>query len=528
MMDFSDTTHSASDKQMLRSSLIVSVLQAVGVLVAYAREMAVAREFGSQTQVDQYYIAFTIVTLLPTLTWNVGWAAFVPIFMRRWQSSREEAWRVANVVFSYLLLFLLAGCVVTSLFAGTWIRMIGPGLAPQAMESARRLLYVLVPVLLLMGINVQLMAVLNGLKLFGVATISQALPSLFSLVFILAAPARFGIVSLAWGWSLGSVAQTLVLLWQGRRAGYRFLPSLKLSPDLRELAGKGWLYLLPSCSYLGLVLVDRYYASRIGTGAIAVLNYGDKIFRIPMVVLTTSLFTVSLSYLAEHTAAENFSKFRESLSVGLRFAAFLLLPTALLILILRDPIVSIAYQRGAFTVQDCDRVAATLRFFAPLVVVHGIWFVLERSMIALGRFRLLAGISVLMIATKIAASAITYRRLGVPGLVLSNVITFLIALLIMYAVVLKRFGSRAALREVTGIGHLLPAVIGSGVAGLAIRAVLARIGLTPVNLLTSFAVVAVTGGGIVATFLAIASTMRSPELLLVGRWLHTRIARGIA
>jgi len=510
---------------MLRSSMIVSVLQAVGVLVAYLREMAVARQFGSETQVDQYYVAFTIVTLLPTIALNVGWAAFVPIFMRRWLCNREEAWRLADLGLSYLLLFLLAGCIATIAFAGTWIRLVAPGLTPQAMESARRLMYVLLPVLLLMGINIQLMAVLNGLKLFRIATLSQALPSLFSLVAVLAVPSRVGIVSLALGWTIGSFAQMLLLLWQCRKAGYRFRPCLRFCQDLRELAASSVAYLLPACSYLMMVLVDRHYASQIGTGAIAVLNYGDKLFRVPMLVLTTSLFTVSLSYFAEHTAAQDFARFRQSLSVGLRFAAFLLFPTGLLMLILRGPIVSIAYQRGAFTLQDSRRVAATLIFFGPLVVVHGLWYVLERSMIALGRMRLLTGISVLAIALKIAISAIAYRRLGVPGLVLSTTITFGVAVIIMYGVILKCFGHSAAWSEVAGIGQLIPAAACSAIVGLVIRSALAKSGLIPGNLLGHILTFGIVSGGVMATFLSIASLMRIPELMLVGRWLHTRIVR---
>lgn len=521
----SEMTHSVSDKKMLRSAMIVSALQVVGVVVAYLREMAVARQFGSQAQVDQYYVAFTIVTLLPAVAWNVGWAAFVPIFMRRWLFNREEAWQMANLVLSYLLLFLLVGCVATIAFARTWVHLVAPGLTPQAMESACRLTYVLLPVLVLMGINVQLMAVLNGLKLFSIATLSQALPSFFSLVAVLAVPARVGILSLAWGWTLGSLAQTLVLVWQCRRAGYRFHPCLTACPDLRELAASCLAYLLPACSYLVMVLVDRHYASRIGTGAIAVLNYGDKLFRVPMLVLTTSLFTVSLSYFAGRTVAEDFSKFRESLSVGLRFAAFLLVPTGLFMLILRDPIVSIAYQRGAFTLQDSKRVAATLVFFAPLVIVHGIWFVLERSMIALGRLRLLTGISMLTIAVKIATSAVLYQRLGVPGLVLSTVVTFSIAMVIMYGVILASFGPNAAFSDAAGIGHLLLAVAGSGVVGLVLRSALARDGVDATAMPGSALILITAGGGAIVTFFLLAGLMRVPELVLVGRWLYARVSR---
>lgn len=516
-------THSASDKKMLRSSMIVSALQVVGVVVAYLREMAVARQFGSQAQVDQYYVAFTIVTLLPTITWNVGWAAFVPIFMRRWLFNREEAWQVANVVLSYLLLFLLVGCTVTIALARTWVLLVAPGLSPQGMESACRLTYVLLPVLLLMGINVQLMAVLNGLKFFSIATLSQALPSLFSLVAVLAVPARVGILSLAWGWTLGSFAQTLVLVWQCQRAGYRFRPGFTVSSDLRELAGSCLGYLLPACSYLVMVLVDRHYASQLGTGAIAVLNYGDKLFRVPMVVLTTSLFTVSLSYFAGHTVAEDFSKFRESLSVGLRFAVFLLLPTGLFMLIFRYPIISIAYQRGAFTLLDSKRVAATLVFFAPLVIVHGIWYVLERSMIALGRFRLLTGISMLTIAVKIATSAALYQRLGVAGLVLSTVVTFSIAMAIMYGVILANFGPSAAFSDVAGIGHLLLAVAGSGAVALVLRSALAWDGLNATAMPGSALILVIAGGCAFVTFFLLAGLMRMPEMVLVGRWLYARV-----
>ncbi len=518
-------THSSSDKQMLRSSMIVIILQMVGVMVAYLREMAVARQFGSHSQVDQYYVAFTIVTLLPIVAWNVGWASFVPIFMRRWQGDRQEAWNISNAVLSYLLLVLVAGGILTMVFAGTWIRLLAPGLNPQARESARQLIYALLPVLVLMGINVQLMAVLNGLKLFGVATLSQVLPSLFSLAAVLAFPARVGIFSLAWGWTAGSLAQTGTLVWQCQRSGYRYRPNLKISADLKTFAFNAIGYLLPACSYLVIVLVDRHYASRLGIGSIAVLNYGDKVFRIPMLVVTTSLFTVSLSYFSEHTASEDFANFRESLSVGIRFAAFLLLPIGLLMLLFHDPIVSIAYQRGAFTSQDTARVAATLVFYAPLVVVHGIWYVLERSMIALGRMRLLSGISFVMIVTKVATSAAIYRRLGVPGLVLSTVITFLIALGTMYFVILREFGRSAARKEAVSIVHMLPALAGTGLVGFVLREALARNGFTSASFLGSVTVLGVAGGGAIATFLVLAFAIRNPELVLVGRWLQARVMR---
>jgi putative peptidoglycan lipid II flippase len=518
-------THSSSDKQMLRSSMIVIILQMVGVIVAYIREMAVARQFGSQTQVDQYYVAFTIVTLLPNIVWSVGWASFVPIFMRRWINDREAAWNVANIVLSYALLFLVAGSIVTSTFAGTWIRLVAPGLTPEAMDASRQLMYVLLPVLVLMGINVQLMAVLNGLKLFGVATLSQVLPSFFSLAAVLIFPAHVGIFSLAWGWTAGSLAQTVVLLWQCQRVGYRFHFDLKISQDLREFGSGVLTYLLPASSYLVITLVDRHYASRLGTGAIAVLNYGDKIFRIPMVVVTTSLFTVSLSYFSEHAAAEDFAKFRESLSVGIRFAAFLLFPIALFMLILHDPIVSIAYQHGAFTLQDTIRVAATLVAYAPLVVVHGVWFVLERSMIALGRMKLLSVISIVMIVVKVVSSAALYRQLGVPGLVISTVVTFLIALIAMYWVILKQFGRSAARSEVASIGYLLPALAGSGLVGLALRGALARNGWLPTNFFSSAMILGIAGSGAIVSFLLLAFAIRNPELVLVGRWLHSRVMR---
>jgi putative peptidoglycan lipid II flippase len=520
--------HSSSDKQMLRSSVIVIILQMVGVIVAYLREMAVAKQFGSHAQVDEYYVAFTIVTLLPTVAWNIGWASFVPVFMRRRLIDPEAAWQTANIVLSYLLMFLVLGAIVTFGFSAIWIRLVAPGFSQEEMTSARQLTLILLPVLVVMGINVQLMAVLNGLKLFGVATLSQVLPSLFSLGAVLAVPGRYGILSLAWGWTAGSCAQSLTLLWQCHKCGFRFRPALTISNDLKEFAAGALGYLLPACSYLVIALVDRHYASRLGTGAIAVLNYGDKIFRIPMLVVTTSLFTVTLSYFSEHAAAEDLSKFRETLSVGLRFASFLLFPTGLFMLILRNPIVSIAYQRGAFTLQDTSRVAATLLFYAPFAVVHGIWYVLERSMIALGRMQLLSGISAVMILIKVISSAMLYQRLGVPGLVLSTVLTFSIALIAMYWAIFRQFGRRAARNEVAGIGYLLPAVIGSGVVGFAIRTLLAWNGLTSVNVLTSAKILAASGGGLIGTFLIIASGMQTPELILLGRWLHSRMNRGVA
>jgi putative peptidoglycan lipid II flippase len=484
--------------------------------------MVVAHSFGTQVQVDRYYVAFTIACLVPTLAQTLLWAVFVPIFIRRFMQDERGVWRFSNITLSWLFLTLIVSTAGLVFHAHQWIRYLAPGFDLEAVSSTSRLLYVLAPVLALMGINIQLMAILNAMKVFGVATVSQTLPSLVSLVAILMLGGRMGIASVAWGWTLGSFLQTFVLGWYCRRAGYRYRFQLFPLSCVKELASTGALYLVPTVSVLFVTLVDRSYASLLGIGNIATLNYGDKLFRIPMTVLTTSLFTVSLSYLAESAAKRDMDHFRETASLALRFAAFLLFPAAAIFYICREPITSLAYQRGAFSTNDTRIVAATMLFFAPHVVVHGLWCTVERSLIALGKFGTLTVSSLVMVAVKLTAASLLYRPLGLPGIVLSTLLCFLAGLAINYAVMIREVGMRSLRNDATAIGRVALATIVAGAASLATDSLLVRYlsleSLLPINAARVLAACGVGG----AMYLLVSRWLAIPEAASLQCWAQRR------
>jgi putative peptidoglycan lipid II flippase len=517
--------HSSSQKQMIRSSLLVCTVQALSVLVAYGREMAVAHRFGIQAQADYFYLGFIIVTVFPSFTQLLLWAVYVPIFIRRFMVNPEDAWEFSSAAMTYLVLALMTATALLAVFAGPLTGLMAPGFTPEGVASTVSLIYAMIPVLLLMGISTQLMALLNALKVFGVATFSQALPSAMSLAGILFLGGRWGIISAAWGWTLGSVFQALLLAWYCRRAGYRYRRSLSLSPALKELAKSGLVYLLPAATIVLLMLVDRSFASLLGSGAIATLNYGDRIFRIPMTVLTTSLFTVSLSYLAESAAGGDMNHFRETVAHTMRLAALLLFPAAVFMFVCREPLTSLAYQHGAFTVNDTRIVAATLVFFAPHVIVQGLWYIVERSMIALGRFGILALSSLCMIAVKMVSAALLYRPMGVPGIVLSTAICFFAGLAINYAYLIRLLGWTALREDAVGIAQTALATIAAGAAATATLAVAAKGGYVELGISRSVARLLLAGLSGGAAYLLATISMGIPEAVLFQQWFQKRVRR---
>lgn len=487
--------------------------------------MAVAHRFGIQAQADYFYLGFIIVTVFPSFTQLLLWAVYVPIFIRRFMANPEDAWEFSNSAMTYLVLALLTATALLAVFAGPLTHLLAPGFTPKGVASTVSLIYAMIPVLLLMGISMQFMALLNALKVFGVATFSQALPSAMSLAGILILGGKWGIISAAWGWTLGSVFQVLLLAWYSRGAGYRYRPSLSLSPSLKELAKSGLVYLLPATTIVFLVLVDRSFASLLGSGSIATLNYGDKIFRIPMTVLTTSLFTVSLSYLAESAGGGDMNHFRETVTHTVRLAALLLFPAAVFMVVCREPLTSLAYQRGAFTANDTRIVAETLVFFAPYVIVHGLWYIVERSMIALGRFGILALSSLCMVAVKLLSASLLYRPLGVPGIVLSTVICFFAGLAINYACLIRLLGWRALWADAVGITQTALAAIAGGAAAAVTLAATAKGVYMEPGTVRNIAELVLAGfsGGVIYVMATI--WMRIPEAALFQQWFQKKVVR---
>src|SRR5512134_699045 len=116
----------------------VKVAKAAGVVGAatlasrvmgYIRDMVMSWAFGTTAAADAFYVAYRIPNLLRELLAEGSMsAAFIPVFTDTLtRGSKEEARRLANAVFAWLLVILVLVTALGILFAPFIVKVIAWG-----------------------------------------------------------------------------------------------------------------------------------------------------------------------------------------------------------------------------------------------------------------------------------------------------------------------------------------------------------------------------------------------------------------
>ena len=100
----------------------------VSRILGYIRDMLIASYFGAGTSADAFYVAFRIPNLLRNLLGEGALSAsFIPVFSEYLIKKEEDAWEVARLTFSILLVLLSVLTLLGIAIAPFIVRIIAPG-----------------------------------------------------------------------------------------------------------------------------------------------------------------------------------------------------------------------------------------------------------------------------------------------------------------------------------------------------------------------------------------------------------------
>ncbi len=424
--------------RLLTAGSGLALAASLTAVVSLGKELAVARQFGAGHQLDAYLAAFTVVTFLPTTVAFVLQSTFIPTFLRARHHGEGVARSFSTAVIIVLSLFLLTSAAAIGLASHKLLALLAPGFTPLTAREAVTVTIELLPLVWLIGLNELLKSLLNAVKSFAFPAATQALPSLGALVSVLSFSAKIGVGAIAAGWVLGIAGQTLLLVRECHRKGLRLIARTDIrSADTRALGRLSLPYLAVALLPWAYLVIDQHLASRLGPGSISVLGYADKIFRLPLVILIAAIYTSMHPFLSEAAVQSRMEDFVGLVDRMIRVSVFLLLPLGFAIAILREPLVTLIYQRGSFGAQAASSTAGVLMYLGLLVPVLGIWYIYDRALTALSRTPILMFLAAGAILAKLILSLLLVPRMGLVGLPLATVMGFGLAILGMH-LALKR------------------------------------------------------------------------------------------
>ena len=110
------------------------------------------------------------------------------------------------------------------------------------------------------------------------------------------------------------------------------------------------------------ILVGTIIAS-LAPGAVSYLYYADRLYGLPIGIIGVAVGVVLLPDLTKQLRSGQPERAMHSQNRSLEFAMALTLPAAVALIVLAEPIISVLFERGAFTAEDTAATSAALIAF---------------------------------------------------------------------------------------------------------------------------------------------------------------------
>ncbi len=416
-----------------RATIIVMIMSGLSRILGLGRETAIAHRFGATSATDAYLVAYTI----PNIFYGVAGLALatviVPIFAEYVaKGQREEAWRLCSLVTNALVMFTVVASLLGMLAAPLIVGVLGQGFPPETYRLAVQLTVFMLPSIVFFSLAGLFMGILNANNIFGIPAFGSAAMNIVIIFGALVLGKYYGVYGLAAGAVGGAVAMALIQLPVLRRAGFRY----HFIFDFRHPEVKRVLLLVFPLT-LGLsvnqiyLMVDWVLASGLAEGSIAALNYANKLIQLPMSLFVLAISTAIFPTLSKQIAEARPAEMAETLRRGIKVVLMLTIPAGPGILILREPIVTLLFQRGAFDARATEMTAAALLYFSIGLVGLCMVMILSRGFFAMQDTRTPVAVTLGTLVVKFGLSAALMGHLAHAGLALGTSITALLNMVIL-------------------------------------------------------------------------------------------------
>jgi putative peptidoglycan lipid II flippase len=357
-------------KHILKSASIISLVTVVSRVLGYVRDQRITLLLGTSAAADAYVLAYRIPNLFRRLVAEGSMtASFIPVFTTYMsEKSREEVWDFANKLF-WTLALVVAGITVLGmvfspavvhLFAGNNVAGI------QAIELNR----IVFPYLFFISLAALAMGILNCFHVFGLPAATPVILNLATILFtfaVIRSHFKDAATAIVVGILVGGVLQFLMQVPQLVQKGMNFKFGISFRhPGIKNVAR----LMIPRLFGIGIGQINLFIDTRFATasvmpaGSLAALYVADRVMELVLGGYAIAVATAILPMMSHQAAAKDYESLKRTLAFSVRIVAFITIPAALGLMILREPIIRVLFQHGQFVAESTRLTARALLYYA--------------------------------------------------------------------------------------------------------------------------------------------------------------------
>ena len=353
--------------KLLKNIFTVGFWTLVSRILGFCRDVLFAAFLGAGPLAEAFLIAFTLPNMFRRIFAEGALnLAFVPLFSKK-LDNRDQAREFAENSFSVLITFLLGLIILAQLFMPFLVLAIASGFSgDDRFDLAVLFGRIAFPYVLFISAAALLSGLLNSLGRFVAAA---AAPVLLNAFFIMSLFSSHWLewdigLTLAWTVPIAGIAQFILVWFATLKAGFNLRLKLpKFSPEIKKLL----ILAAPAALTGGVVQVNLLIGRQVASftdGAVAWLSYADRLYQLPLGVVGIAVGIVLLPELSKKLAGGDHEGGNYTFNRATEAAMALTIPATVALITLAFPIVSILFERGAFSQSDTLYTSQALIIYA--------------------------------------------------------------------------------------------------------------------------------------------------------------------
>ncbi len=428
-------------KALKQKSVTLMMVIIVAKLIGMLRDVILANYFGTSNISDAYLIASTVPTLLFYFIGHSLSTAYIPMYNKvKQEQGRDASHRYTSNLLTIALVLSTVIVIALLVFPKAVVKVFAVGFDRQTAKIAARLIRISAPSIYLMTIVNICGGYLQANKSFLVPA-SISLPRNAAIVVSVILAASLGTDLLGWGLLASYLLEFLFLLPFVLKKGYRYKPTLKLKDaDIKQTLYIVTPILLGMCVGQVNKIIDRSMASTVVEGGISALTYASIINNAVQEVLVTGIITILFASCAELVAKQEHEKVKKKLADTVSSLLFLLIPAAVGVIILAEPIVHLVLCRGEFDEHSLKMTVSALRCYTVGLLFLALRDTFVKIFYAYKETKITTITSICSIVLNIALNIVLGKLIGINGLALATSFSALFNCITLFALLNKKIG----------------------------------------------------------------------------------------
>jgi len=416
-----------SSRPLVRDTITTTLFSTVGKAVSFLIPFFIAAWFGVTSETDAFFFAYGVILFFSGIFAPVVERIIVPYITEARTQKEDVGAFIGRVVTASgvgLLCLTLLFFLITKPFSS-----LITSFDPSTVDFIFKLFLETSPLIFLLTWTGVMAGVLNAYKKFAFPALSPAFRAIAILIILFIFKDRCGVHAIAFGYVAGEIVRLVIL-----GGVIRWLKLFKIRFSLQfDSKFRGFLKII-SYQIVGMIavglnpIVDKVMASWLGKGDVSVLHYADRLYLIPVTFLTTGLIVTLLSHWSSVYYKWGSHKLREEVKKAVKVAGILALLITVLLLFFHQPIVNLAFGRGAFDKARLPEVGwvwvCYLFGFLPYIVGR----IYVQAHLVLKNTRVLMIAAFCLNGLNILFNYLLMKPLGVAGIALATSLTSVFSL----------------------------------------------------------------------------------------------------